>query len=157
MNSPMIYPTQPQMGGGFNFDWNIANVGPQSQPVFDSSQLFNNGPGVTPGGQQGGFMNSLSNAWNNNPMGVIGQGVSAFNTLAQIYSSFKALDLAEDQFSFQKKAWNKNYNNQVKDYDNQLKTRWAAQSAAHAARGKEFESMSSWVGDRTLTGKPAGG
>ena len=151
-NSPMIYPVQPQMGGGFGFDWNLSNIGPASQPTFDSSTLFNNAP--TAGGPAGGggFMNSLSNAWNNNPMGVIGQGVSAFNTLAQIYSSFKALDLAEDQFSFQKKAWNKNYNNQVKDYENQLKSRWAARDSAAKARGQEFESMSSWVGDRRLTG-----
>lgn len=163
--NPMIYPVQPTFGNG-GFDWGQQNVlssngvtsnfgqaAPMGQITFQD--YLSGNPAVQP--QSNGLMGSLSQAWQNNPMGVIGQGVSAFGTLASIYSGFKALDLAEDQFSFTKNAWNKNYNNQVKDYENTLKDRWAARQSAAAARGREFESMSSWVGDRRLTGKPSNG
>jgi len=85
-------------------------------------------------------------------MGVVGQGFGAFNTLAQIYSGFKAMKLQKDMFNFQKDAWNKNYNNQLRDYENELRDRWEARSAGAAARGRGFESMDSWLAPRRLSG-----
>lgn len=90
-------------------------------------------------------------------LGAVGQGVNAFSSLANLYAGFKALRLQEKQFDFARDAWNKNYNNQVKDYENTLKDRWAARNASASARGGSYDSMASWVGNRSLTGQPAGG
>jgi hypothetical protein len=83
-------------------------------------------------------------------MGVVSQGLGAFSSLAQIYAGFKAMKLAKDQFKFQKEAWNKNYQAGVKDYENTLKDKWAARSASAAARGTDFQSMSSYVDPRKI-------
>lgn len=81
---------------------------------------------------------------------MIGQGVNAFSSLANIYAGFKAMKLAKSKFRFQKDAWNKNYNAQVKDYDNTLKDRWTARNASAQLNNRSFESMGSWVGSRAI-------
>jgi len=93
--------------------------------------------------------------WGMNPetFGAIGDGVDAFSSLAQIYAGFKAMKLNKEKFRFQKDAWNKGYQNEVKDYENNLKNRWEAQSSAHAARGIDYGTMDSYVNDRRLTGR----
>lgn len=90
-------------------------------------------------------------------LGVVSQGLGAFSTLAGIYSGFKALKLQKDMFNFQKDAWNKNYNNQLRDYENELRDRWTARNAGAAARGRDFESMESWMAPRRLTGTYSAG
>ncbi len=87
---------------------------------------------------------------------TVGQGLGAFSSLANIYAGFKAMKLQKQQFQFQKDAFNKNYNAQVKDYENTLKQRWAARSNSAAARGGSFESMSSYVGSRALAPSDGG-
>jgi len=79
-------------------------------------------------------------------------GVSGFSQLANIYSGFKALGLAKDTLSFQKSAFNKNFNAQVKDYENTLKDRWTARNASAASRGQSFESLGSFLNDRKIGG-----
>lgn len=109
------------------------------------------------GGIQGN-QNPLLMDWNQlgigGKLGVVSQGLGAFSNLASLYSGFKALSLQKKQFKFARDAWNKNYGNQVKDYENTLRDRWAARRASAGARGAGFESMGSWVGSRALTGAP---
>jgi len=85
-------------------------------------------------------------------IGAVSQGLGAFSSLANLYAGFKALNLQEKQFKFARDAWNKNYANQVKDYENTLKDRWAARDASARSRGGTYSSMASWVGERALTG-----
>jgi hypothetical protein len=104
--------------------------------------------------EQGG--NNFGGGWGDmtayGKMATIGQGASAFSDLAGIYSAFKALNLQKKAFNFQKDAWNKNYANDVHDYENQLKDRWTAGNAAARVRGREYESMDSYLAPRKLTG-----
>ena len=79
-------------------------------------------------------------------------GMGAFSTLANMYTGFKSLGLAKDQLNFQKKAWNKNYQAQIKDYENTLKDRWTARNASAATRGQSFQGMNEWVGERAIGG-----
>lgn len=85
----------------------------------------------------------------------IGQGVSAFANLANIYAGFKSLGLAKDQFQFSKSSFNKNFNAQAQSYNNELKDRWTARNASAQARGQSYESMDSWMSGRKInqTGK----
>jgi hypothetical protein len=85
----------------------------------------------------------------------IGQGVSAFANLANIYAGFKSLGLAKDQLQFSKSSFNKNFNAQAQSYNNELKDRWTARNASAQARGQSYESMDSWLSGRQInqTGK----
>ena len=85
-------------------------------------------------------------------IGVVSQGLGAFSNLASLYAGFKALSLQKKQFQFAKDAWNKNYANQVKDYENTLRDQWAARRASAGARGGGYQSLGGYLGDRALTG-----
>lgn len=85
-------------------------------------------------------------------IGVVSQGLGAFSNLASLYAGFKALSLQKKQFQFAKDAWNKNYANQVKDYENTLRDRWAARRASAGARGGSYQSLGGYLNDRALTG-----
>jgi hypothetical protein len=85
-------------------------------------------------------------------LGVVSQGLGAFSNLASLYAGFKALSLQKKQFQFAKDAWNKNYGNQVKDYENTLRDQWAARRASAGARGGSYQSLGGYLGDRALTG-----
>lgn len=85
---------------------------------------------------------------------MVGEGLGAFSSLANIYAGFKAMKLAKDQFKFQKNAFNKNFAASAKDYSNTLKDKWAARSASNAARGKSFGSMNSYVAPREIDATP---
>lgn len=122
---------------------------PQQSPVQGAAM----NQSIVPGADQ---TNPLMMDWGQlgtvGKLGVVSQGLGAFSNLAGLYAGFKALSLQKKQFEFAKDAWNKNYANQVKDYENTLKDRWAARNASAAARGGSYESMGSWVGSRALTG-----
>lgn len=108
----------------------------------------------------GGALNQQQNPllmdWNQlgigGKLGVVSQGLGAFSNLASLYAGFKALSLQKKQFQFAKDAWNKNYANQVKDYENTLRDQWAARRASAGARGGGYQSLGSYLGDRALTG-----
>lgn len=139
---------------------------------------YNFGTGSMPGSQGavqpgGGLFDSFKNIFSgggNDGQGSFGRvgdivgsegfqsGLGAFSTLADMYTGFKSLGLAKDQLSFQKKAWNKNYQAQVKDYENNLKDRWAARNASAEARGgSTMPGMNEWVSDRAIGGGSGGG
>jgi hypothetical protein len=129
------------------------NLGSYGLPAGQTAQQFYGDPSLAAagGGQTGWSALTMPQQ-----MGVITQGLGAFGNLASLYSGFKALSLQKKQFKFAKDAWNKNYANQVKDYENSLKDRWTARNAGANARGRGFESMGSWVGSRALTGEVPG-
>lgn len=133
--------------------WLNGGTAPQSSPV-QGAAMNQNLAGV---GQQ---TNPLMQSWGQlgalGKVGAVSQGLGAFSSLANIYAGFKALKMQEKQFDFAKESWNKNYNNQVKDYENTLKDRWAARNASAGARGGSYETMGNWVGSRALTGQEAG-
>lgn len=148
---------------GFN---NILSSNSQSSNLVPSTSMFNltSPGGFNPfGGQQqgggaGGYDPMAMYKMNIGDMGsygklaVAGQGLSAFSDLAGLYGAFKALGMQKDALKFQKSAWNKNYANQVQDYENTLKDRWEAKSASAAARGQSYDSMDSYLAPRKLTG-----
>lgn len=148
---------------GLSFDW-LGSPAQSAQQVAQPALLGSGIPfaqqyggyGAYPAQAQQAFDAANMSQWSQMPMaeklGVVGQGLGAFSTLAQIYSGFKALKLQKDMFKFAKDSWNKNYNNQLKDYENELKDRWASRRSSQAARGGGYDSMESWVGDRRLTG-----
>lgn len=130
MNVGLDWMNPPQSGGGI---------------MNPSSDSF-----VTPFSGDGGAGGGWTGMDFGQKMGAVTQGLGAFSSLANIYAGFKAMKLEKDKFKFSKDAWNKNYNAQVKDYENTLKDRWAARRSANAARGQDFQSMSTYVGERAL-------
>ena len=135
----------PQLGANPNDPY--GNLGAYGIPGGQSPQDFY---GV------GGGAASADTGWSGltlpQQFGVVSQGLGAFSNLASLYAGFKALSLQKKQFEFAKDSWNKNYANQVKDYENTLKDRWAARNAWAQNNGRTYESMASWVGSRALTG-----
>jgi hypothetical protein len=123
-------------------------------------------PGSTPSlpglGGVGGIGPSLSGIGGAQPQGMFSQignvlgsegfanATGAFATLGKMYTGFKSLGLAKDTLNFQKKAFNKNFNAQAKDYENTLKDRWTARNASASARGQSFQDMDKWVGSRSI-------
>jgi len=100
-----------------------------------------------PAGKTGSLFDKLGSILGSEKFGT---GLSAFGNLASIYSGFKSLGLAKDQFQFQKDAFNQNFAAQRKDYENTLKDRWTARSASAASRGNTFEGMDQWVASRNI-------
>jgi len=154
MNSGFQMPgmVQPQLG---NFGYGSGmgtnnNFGLGSMPGSSGAAVAQ--PGMWQGMQQWGKQAGSKIG------GVLGstgfqQGMGAFSTLANMYTGFKSLGLAKDQLNFQKKAWNKNYQAQVKDYENTLKDRWTARNASARTRGgSQMQGMNEWVGDRAIGG-----
>jgi len=134
-----------RLGQNMSTDSN-AGILPQLQG-FDNGLGFENFkmPGFA--AEEGGFFGSLGDIFKSKGFG---QGVSAFSTLANIYGGFKSLGLAEDQFDFQKSAFNKNFEAQKKDYENTLKDRWTARNASASSRDQSFPGMDQWLSNRTI-------
>ena len=151
-----------QSAAGNRFDW--LNPGKQLSPQTPSASLGNSFSMMDP--KSPGFMDNFTSdfAASADAPGIgskIGEflggegfqsGISAFSTLAGLFAGFKGLGLAKDQLSFQKKAWNKNYDAQVKDYENTLKDRWAARNAgwSNQQTGSNLGGMDKWVGSRSI-------
>lgn len=140
------------MGDDYGIGW--LNPQPQVQPGFGESW-----GGVPYMAGQGGYGSQQAagpTGWGQlgvaEKFGVVNQGLGAFSNLASLYAGFKALSLQKKQFQFAKDAWNKNYGNQVKDYENTLRDQWAARRASAGARGGSYQSLGGYLGDRALTG-----
>lgn len=131
-------------------DQALYGYAPQSSPVQGAA--VNQGIGGALTQQQNPLLMDWGQLGTLGKVGVVSQGLGAFSNLASLYSGFKALSLQKKQFKFAKDAWNKNYANQVKDYENTLRDRWAARRASAGARGGSYQSLGSYLGDRALTG-----
>lgn len=66
-------------------------------------------------------------------MGWGAQAIGAVSGLAQGYLGFQQLGLAEDQFAFQKNAWQDQFDIQKEDYDRKVSERNARVAANQAA------------------------
>lgn len=94
----------------------------------------------------------IGNWWNQNGEGVMG-GLSAITGLANLFGAFQSLGLQRDAFSFEKDKFNRNFANQVKAYENELRDQWFARSGAMATLGQEYMSEDSFLAQRGLTGE----
>lgn len=68
----------------------------------------------------------------------LASGAQAANSLFSMYLGKQALGLGKDQLAFQKDAWQKNYDQNLKDYEE----RKARQALARAATGNPAEQVS---------------
>lgn len=148
------------MPGSNPFMSNYSVNGPTSGGFPGSTGFTRQGFGAFQAGSGlsgSGFGTSQQPSWMSRVGGFMGSegfqnGVSAFSTLANMYTGFKSLGLAKDQLNFQKKAWNKNYEAQLKDYENNLRDRWISRNTAAGHRGQSFMGMNEWVSGRTPGG-----
>lgn len=135
-------------GSNFNFGLDWLKQGVQNSPN-DAGNTVGQFPELDLLNQ-----NNASGAWGDmdftGKLGAVGTGISAFSSLANIYAGFKAMKLAKSQFKFQKDAWNKNYNAQVKDYENTLRDRWTARDASAQLNNRQFSSMEDWMSPRQI-------
>lgn len=108
---------------------------PESSPDIFTS-LYGNPMGGAPAiGEAGGFSaNYLNNPnaaadtgginnWltKNAPLlNTIYGGVNMANLVSEMLTGWQSIDMAKDMFRFEKDAWNKNYANQVSDYNRQI-------------------------------------
>jgi len=153
-------PQGSQQGGGGYAGTSL----PQYGVIAGNGGMFGSGTG---GGGGGNFQNTYGAGggpiqpktqvvpwWKDQQtLGNISTGVEAATGIAEIWQGFKQAKLQKKQFNFTKEAWNKNYANQVKDYENALKDKWAARDASARLNHREFQSLNTYLGDRSLTGK----
>lgn len=77
-----------------------------------------------------------------NSMGVLPVGAQLLQTGINAFTGIKGLNLAEEQLAFSKDAFNKNYANQVKLVNAQLRDR---QEARYAANPNAYENPDKYV------------
>jgi len=141
--------------GHFGFGFGGGDITASTQGIIDpSSPDFVNFGQPNLVQQQGTGFGDLDFS---GKLGAIGQGVSAFSTLAQIYAGFKGMKLAKDQFKFQKDAFNLNFNAQVQGFNNELKDKHQANANVAASRGNTFESLGTFLSGRQIDPIPTGG
>lgn len=107
--------------------------GPLTAAQLANLNSNNFGWQAAPNGQQTGIQSAIYNKPTFNPDGTgiagglnfegIGNIMSGLGSVAQIFSSLKAMGLAEDQLDFQKSAFNTNLKNQTKSYNTALEDR----------------------------------
>lgn len=124
---------------GFNFGTNTgANTG-SSLLNFDlglsnspaGSNNFDLGFGLDTGAANSGssFLGLDSSTW-----GGIGQGVGIASNMFNAFNAFQSSKLAQDQFDFQKQAWQDQYNLNLEEYEYQKEKRDARSDAYAAAK-----------------------
>lgn len=108
----------------------------------------------------GSAMNSGGSRWDNrswsqlgtmDKLSAVGQGVSAFATLAGIYTGFKGLQQQKKQFKFTKSAWNKNFTAQLGAYDNALRDNYQRYAQGNQYFGNEYQPEDEYMAQRSLS------
>jgi len=117
----------------------------------------------------GGWMDSLKNskfgqnvssAWDwagDNKEEIQGVGAGLM-TLFKMYSGWKSMGMAQDQFDFYKKKENRAFGAGQKDYENQLRDRWSARNIVEQdknaqGRGTGWDvSEDTYVKNRAIPG-----
>lgn len=84
---------------------------------------------------------------NNQQVGALPVGLGLLNTGLNLYTGIKGLQMAEDQFNFQKDAFNKNYANQTKLINSQLRDR---QRARYAANPHAYQSPDEYMAENKV-------
>lgn len=156
-----VLPGQQNLAGDYSGQLGNFNQGVSQNPGAQSligggnlGGLFGNGSGLLQQ-QQGGLFSKIGNV-----LGSPGfaSGMGAFNTLATMYTGFKALGLAKDQLSFQKKSFNRNFAASAKAYNNEQRERYNANAASQRARGGTMPvSEQQWLDKRSIDPGPQGG
>lgn len=68
------------------------------------------------------------------------KGLEALSGLLGAYNMNRQFKLAKDQFNFQKDAWNKNYANSVKDYNNLLADKYRGRASQETGNINAYNS-----------------
>lgn len=83
--------------------------------------------------------------WSKNNVGAIGSALQGAGGLANAYIGYKQYGLAKDAFKFQKKAYNRNIENQGKMINNQMENRLkvglAMAGADDETKARELEAL----------------
>lgn len=136
---PTIMPTpEYQSPSGFNFDvsrntalptatqspfLNMGGFGGADAPNAMSGVRDISMPTPTADGYTvGNFGERSMDFWNKNFKGI-GAGIGAVQGLVGAYSALKGLDLAKDSFNFQKETWNKQFDMQKRNVNDNLMER----------------------------------
>ncbi len=133
------YPNSP-----VNLQFQQGGVAQNPNIMYMDNQMFDSYKSSNMGQAQRGMPTSVAGStgnpeqgWgsflfgDNNQVGAI-QGVAGLlGTGLNMYTGWKGLQMAEDQFNFQKDAFNKNYANQTKLINSQLRDRQQARYAAN--------------------------
>jgi len=85
-------------------------------------------------------------------LAAVGEGVSAFGTLAQLYLGFKAMGAQKKQFKFQKGAWEKNFAASLKAYDNQVLDNYNKYAQGNQYFGNAYDDKETYTAARSLSG-----
>jgi hypothetical protein len=106
--------------GAFTSGLDAMKVGEAKLPsgswLSNQATKFNMGDGLL--NKTNNFVQNQAGGWGN----VMG----GLESLMQVYTGWKAMGLEQDKFDFTRDAWNKNYQAQVKDYENNLRDKWLA-------------------------------
>jgi len=122
-----------QAGGGM-----FPGIGMPNLDGIDTS-MFGGNNQQAPGG--------MSNAWGN-----VNKSLATIGGLAQAWQGLKQLDLARDQFRFQKGAFNTNLANQAKDVNRRLGDRQKARIGS--SRAGAYESVGKYLNKHSVSGDP---
>ena len=118
----------------------------KNSPSYGSASSMNyTAPGLN---KTGG---SWKNASGQQKLGMIGEGVSAFGTLAQLYLGFKAMGAQKEQFKFQKGAWEKNFAASLKAYDNQVLDNYNKYAQGNQYFGNAYDDKETYTAARSLS------
>lgn len=150
---PTINPTADYANtSGFNFDV-ARNMQLPTESPFLNMGGFSNGadteglrdismPNATADGYKvGNFGERSMDFWNKNFKGI-GAGIGAVQGLVGAYSALKGLDLAKDSFNFQKETWNKQFDMQKRNVNDNLMER---QRYRHNNYRDQYESPEAYV------------
>ena len=126
-------------GGGFDFNLNLGGAGGKSpvttpstsqflEPVGSGVDLTGFGDFNIGGGNQGrGGSPFLSKVFGGEgQQGYLIPGLQTLSGLANAYTGYKALGLAEDQFNFAKNQSNRDFTSQAQTYNTELEDRQRA-------------------------------
>lgn len=85
--------------------------------------------------------NQLKTNWGNMSLGEKGSSIlNSVGSVMNAYNAYKANKLAQDQFNFQKQAWQANFENQRKMTNSQLEDRQKARVANNPIQSESVDS-----------------
>ena len=145
-NLSLSNPVVPPMGNIAMSGLDLSIPTSTAQPGIPMNMLDWSSP-ETAGGPfnpSGGGLNFDKGFWlgDKNSMGVLPVGAQLLQTGINAYTGIRGLNLAEEQLAFTKEAFNKNYANQVKMVNSQLRDR---QEARYAANPNAYQNPDEYV------------
>lgn len=144
MGSPMGAPNSTQFSALENLS--LSNSGPGMNTgtglqLGDVNSIMPPMPGAGGAGGQGGFLSGIGG------LDGIGTILGGLGDLGQIFASMKSLKLAQDQFDFNKDAYNTNVENQTQTYNTSLEDRIRAR---YKTEGRSAADVDSYLSKNRL-------